>query len=514
MKAFLIAAVVCLTALTFYSAARLTSSSAETITAQLVADALDARVAESQSGMATEIAKLQDDGSALEAEIGTLSQSVQSLTAERDDLAATLDETRAAFSATDVELAAQTASFAVNLARISDLEAQLAERGARLADADATIQTLSETIAASSAASDAMSAEMAALRQSADNAAARVAELETVAVSSVDTDEQVALLQAEITQRDATLGELRASVAALTANLEARDQTTDAPTSQTSSLEAEIEALTASVTERDTLIASLETQLAEAGTPAEDATIEIATLTAALGERDATIAALQAAQTAAAETPKAATEEVDNGEALAALTSEYEARVAGLDAQITELTELMTTQTGTIESLRLGLGEAPVATEELAQVCLARANGILGASQISFGTGTTEISDDSVATLERLRDLAIGCQNDDLIIEIGGHTDSQGAESNNQELSETRAQAVLDFMVTSGIAPASMRAVGFGETQPIETNETAAGRAANRRITFEWQARETASDTPDETTPDTDDDAVSGTVAE
>ncbi len=113
-------------------------------------------------------------------------------------------------------------------------------------------------------------------------------------------------------------------------------------------------------------------------------------------------------------------------------------------------------------------------------------------SEINFGIGTSAINESSIASLERLRDLAIGCQNAELVVEIGGHTDSQGAEAANLALSESRAQAVLDFMAARGVSFEGMRAVGFGEAQPIATNDTNVGRAANRRITFDWRSRETA----------------------
>jgi len=88
--------------------------------------------------------------------------------------------------------------------------------------------------------------------------------------------------------------------------------------------------------------------------------------------------------------------------------------------------------------------------------------------------------------LDRLGNIALACQSNGLIMEIRGHTDSIGAEETNQALSEQRAQAVVDAMALLGIQPDAMRAVGFGETQPIATNDTRTGRAANRRITFQW----------------------------
>jgi OOP family OmpA-OmpF porin len=65
---------------------------------------------------------------------------------------------------------------------------------------------------------------------------------------------------------------------------------------------------------------------------------------------------------------------------------------------------------------------------------------------------------------------------------ISGHTDSRGSDAYNQNLSERRAQSVVDYLTTKGVPRNSMSAVGYGESRPIDTNDTDAGRAANRRV--------------------------------
>jgi outer membrane protein OmpA-like peptidoglycan-associated protein len=70
------------------------------------------------------------------------------------------------------------------------------------------------------------------------------------------------------------------------------------------------------------------------------------------------------------------------------------------------------------------------------------------------------------------------------LIEIGGHTDSDGTEVYNQKLSEGRAKAVVDYLKTKGILAASMQSVGYGELKPIDTNLSEEGRAVNRRVEF------------------------------
>ncbi|MDT8325362.1 MAG: OmpA family protein, partial [Bacteroidota bacterium] len=71
-----------------------------------------------------------------------------------------------------------------------------------------------------------------------------------------------------------------------------------------------------------------------------------------------------------------------------------------------------------------------------------------------------------------------------LRVEIGGHTDSKGADEANRVLSELRAEAVKVFLAGEGVEAARMEVKGYGETAPRDSNGTEAGRARNRRIEF------------------------------
>lgn len=71
-----------------------------------------------------------------------------------------------------------------------------------------------------------------------------------------------------------------------------------------------------------------------------------------------------------------------------------------------------------------------------------------------------------------------------LKIEIGGHTDSDGSEDYNQKLSENRAKAVYNYLVNSGISSKRLSYKGYGESMPIDNNDTEAGKANNRRTEF------------------------------
>lgn len=70
-------------------------------------------------------------------------------------------------------------------------------------------------------------------------------------------------------------------------------------------------------------------------------------------------------------------------------------------------------------------------------------------------------------------------------IRVSGHTDSSGSEVYNQRLSEKRASSVADYLMAQGLIPARFYVVGYGESRPIANNQSAQGRAQNRRVEIE-----------------------------
>ncbi len=72
----------------------------------------------------------------------------------------------------------------------------------------------------------------------------------------------------------------------------------------------------------------------------------------------------------------------------------------------------------------------------------------------------------------------------DITVEVQGHTDSRGRDDYNTRLSQERAESVRQYLIQQGIAAERMTARGYGETMPIDSNRTAAGRARNRRVEF------------------------------
>jgi len=128
--------------------------------------------------------------------------------------------------------------------------------------------------------------------------------------------------------------------------------------------------------------------------------------------------------------------------------------------------------------------------------CVALITTTIGARKISFEPGSATLDASGKAIMDDLADLLKTCG--DLALEIGGHTDSQGREAMNQQLSQDRAQSVLDALRVRRVPTKSYSAKGYGEAQPIASNDTADGREENRRIEFKLLAQETE-DAPAET---------------
>lgn len=100
---------------------------------------------------------------------------------------------------------------------------------------------------------------------------------------------------------------------------------------------------------------------------------------------------------------------------------------------------------------------------------------------VTFGSGSDQLTAEGQAELDRVAQFLLENPQQ---IEVGGHTDSDGPTEVNRTLSQKRAQAVLDYLVSKGIPGESLTAVGYGEDHPIVANDTAANKAINRRIEF------------------------------
>jgi OOP family OmpA-OmpF porin len=101
---------------------------------------------------------------------------------------------------------------------------------------------------------------------------------------------------------------------------------------------------------------------------------------------------------------------------------------------------------------------------------------------IYFDFDKTTLKKESFVELNKVVDFLK--QNSHVEIEISGHTDSKGSDDYNLNLSQGRSQSVVDYIISQGIDSYRLTAHGYGETKPIETNDTDAGRANNRRVEF------------------------------
>lgn len=99
---------------------------------------------------------------------------------------------------------------------------------------------------------------------------------------------------------------------------------------------------------------------------------------------------------------------------------------------------------------------------------------------VLFDTNKAEIKPEAFAVLDEV--VKIFEKNPDLVAEVQGHTDSTGTEAYNQQLSEKRANAVLDYLVNQGVRSDQLTAKGYGELRPVASNDTEEGRRENRRV--------------------------------
>ena len=116
------------------------------------------------------------------------------------------------------------------------------------------------------------------------------------------------------------------------------------------------------------------------------------------------------------------------------------------------------------------------------EVCEERIADVQSGSKIAFEPGSATVAADSRDTVNQIADILRECG--PIRLEIQGHTDSQGREEMNQQLSQSRAQSILNELRARRVPTASFTAMGYGETQPIADNDTEEGREENRRIEF------------------------------
>ncbi|MCU0354899.1 MAG: OmpA family protein [Cytophagales bacterium] len=101
-------------------------------------------------------------------------------------------------------------------------------------------------------------------------------------------------------------------------------------------------------------------------------------------------------------------------------------------------------------------------------------------SGILFGFNSADLSEEAKANIRKMAETVNKYPDTNILID--GYTDNVGSEGYNQKLSERRAKAVSDYLATLNVPKSRLGTRGFGETQPVATNDTDAGRQQNRRV--------------------------------
>jgi cytochrome c oxidase subunit 2 len=108
---------------------------------------------------------------------------------------------------------------------------------------------------------------------------------------------------------------------------------------------------------------------------------------------------------------------------------------------------------------------------------------IIRLNYIYYETGSATLTNLSKYELDNL--IAALNKYPNMTIEVAGHTDSEGDDASNMALSQARAKSVTDYLSANKISTIRMRPRGYGETKPVDANDTEEGRAKNRRTEFQ-----------------------------
>jgi outer membrane protein OmpA-like peptidoglycan-associated protein len=108
--------------------------------------------------------------------------------------------------------------------------------------------------------------------------------------------------------------------------------------------------------------------------------------------------------------------------------------------------------------------------------------GAYSIKDINYGSNSANLAEESKSILEGFAEYLL--ENEDLKIEIRGHTDNVGSSSANLALSSDRAFTVMDFLMQKGVPKSRLSFKGYGDTKPIAPNTTPEGKAKNRRTEF------------------------------
>lgn len=167
----------------------------------------------------------------------------------------------------------------------------------------------------------------------------------------------------------------------------------------------------------------------------------------------------------------------ERGDVIDEQTEALRAREAELVAQQEELNETREERDAAQEQL----AEAMAALEEFATLRREQEDLIITLNgSVLFESDEAELMTSAQRRLDAVAEALQGRETSTFVVE--GHTDSRASDSYNQRLSQARAESVREYLVSEGVDQSDIRAVGRGEAEPVASNDTAEGRANNRRV--------------------------------
>lgn len=128
------------------------------------------------------------------------------------------------------------------------------------------------------------------------------------------------------------------------------------------------------------------------------------------------------------------------------------------------------------------VAEGPPTADFDASACEAAIEIVLKSRPIAFEAGRADIRGDGHAQIDRIAYTLARCPH--TFVAVAGHTDSDGTDEANYTLSLNRARTLIDLLVADGVIRERFTALGYGESRPLASNGTLAGKARNRRIEF------------------------------
>lgn len=398
-----------------------------------------------------------------------------------------LDRTRLAQAASERQAAADRAQREIAERRAIELQQQLSNEQANRAAQSAEVERLRQQIDENRRAAEARveadrQARIAAERQLEEAYGKYTTTITTAAPSDVDAmrrqieDQQLALRTIQERER-ANAEAMQAEIARLRGDLTAAQQAGNLSADVLSQRQADI---LARQQQLDTLRQSLEAEAAARAQRDKQEQEAIAAAQARRQQADAEAAALRAQAENAAQQAQAAQQAAQQATAQAeqanAQAQQAQAAAQSAQTQLEETRRQLAERDAEARQLRLQNELARIASTRSEQrgLIVTLNGGIL------FDTGKTALKPGAKSTLTKI---AKQLQTDpSLKIAVEGHTDNVGGTAMNQTLSEKRANAVRDYLVSAGISGDHITADGKGEESPIATNKTAAGRQQNRRV--------------------------------